>query len=70
MVLGVHPNYCGSIPKRIYVDPVQSTVWTRCGKSEIDARSFCGEPCTWQCSLAGETCQPIHANCDSEYYIE
>ncbi|KAK1734442.1 lytic polysaccharide monooxygenase [Skeletonema marinoi] len=68
---GVHPNYCGSIPKRVYVDPVQSTVWTRCGKSELDARSFCGEPCTWECAGEGETCQPIHANyCDSEYYIE
>jgi len=68
---GVHSNYCGSIPKRVYVDPVQSPVWTRCGKSEIDARSFCGEPCTWQCSVAGETCISINPNyCDSEYYIE
>eukprot|EP00986_Skeletonema_menzelii_P014375 scaffold9491_cov137-Skeletonema_menzelii.AAC.1 len=68
---GVHPNYCGSIPKRVYVDPVQSTVWTRCGKSELDARSFCGEPCTWQCSGEGETCIAVNPNyCDSEYYID
>ena len=68
---GVHPNYCGSIPKRVYVNPIQSTVWTRCGKSELDARSFCGEPCTWQCSGVGETCQSVNANyCDSDYYIE
>ena len=68
---GVHANYCGSIPKRVYVDPAQSTVWTRCGTSELDARSFCGEPCTWQCAEEGETCQSVHANyCDSEYYIE
>mmetsp|Transcript_20842 Transcript_20842/g.41449 ORF Transcript_20842/g.41449 Transcript_20842/m.41449 type:complete len:1000 (+) Transcript_20842:122-3121(+) len=68
---GVHPNYCGSIPKRVYVNPSQSNVWTRCGKSEIDARSFCGEPCTWQCSVAGETCMAVNSNyCDSDYYIE
>ena len=68
---GVHPNYCGSIPKRVYVNPSQSSVWTRCGKSEIDARSFCGEPCTWQCSVAGETCMAVNSNyCDSDYYIE
>ena len=67
---GVHPNYCESIPKKIFINPVQSTVWTRCGKSELDARSFCGEPCTWECPN-GETCQSVHMNyCDSDYYIE
>jgi hypothetical protein len=68
---GVHPNYCGSIPKRVYTDPVQSNVWTRCGKSELDARSFCGEPCTWQCSGEGETCIAVNSNyCGSEYSTE
>jgi len=68
---GVYPNYCGSIPKRNYVNPVQSTVWTRCGKTELDARSFCGEPCTWQCSGEGETCLAVNSNyCDSDYTIE
>ena len=68
---GVHPNYCGSIPKRVYADPVQSSVWTRCGKSELDARSFCGEPCTWQCSGEGETCIAVNSNyCGSEYSTE
>ena len=68
---GVHPNYCESVPKRTFVNPVQSTVWTRCGKSELDARSFCGEPCTWQCSKEGEICMAVNSNyCDAEYYIE
>jgi hypothetical protein len=68
-VTPLDPNYCGSLPKRNYYNPVQSTIWTRCGKTELDARSFCGEPCTWHCSGEGESCQPVHANyCDSEYY--
>ena len=52
----VHNNYCGSIPQRIYDAPVQSSVTSRCGVSEEMARTFCGEPCTWQCSKPGETC--------------
>ena len=40
-----HANYCGSIPQRMYEDPVQSPVVTRCGVSEELARTFCGEPC-------------------------
>ena len=47
---------CGSIPQRTYINPVQSTVWARCGLTEVDARTFCGEPCTWQCSNPDETC--------------
>merc|ERR1712151_123466 len=65
---GVHPNYCGSIPKRVYTNPVQSTVCARCGKSELDARTFCGEPCTWECAGEGEVCLGVNSNyCDSEY---
>ncbi|KAL7526026.1 hypothetical protein ACHAXR_001279 [Thalassiosira sp. AJA248-18] len=54
---GVHPNYCGSIPERTYINPVQSTVFARCGKTEVDARTFCGEQCTPDsCSDPEETC--------------
>jgi chitinase len=68
---GVHDNYCGSIPTRTYINPKQSNVWTRCGKDEISARTFCGEPCTWQCSTPGESCQSVYTNwCDSEYTTE
>ena len=52
----VHANYCGSIPQRLYEDPVQSPVVSRCGVSEEMARTFCGEPCSWQCSKPGEQC--------------
>jgi hypothetical protein len=52
----VHRNYCGSVPQRVYVNPVQSSVITRCGVSEEKARIFCGEPCTWQCSRPGDLC--------------
>jgi len=64
----VHANYCGSIPQRLYEDPVQSPVVSRCGVSEEMARTFCGEPCSWQCSKPGEQCIAIHSNyCDSPY---
>ena len=58
---------CGSRPPKQFVEPAQqSTVWTRCGTSEINAREFCGEPCTWQCTKPGESCVGIHSNyCDS-----
>jgi len=67
-----HENYCESIPQRTYINPVQSGIWTRCGptglEAEVYARTFCGEPCTWQCSNLGETCIGIHSNyCGSEY---
>jgi hypothetical protein len=52
----VHTNYCGSIPQRVYENPTQSSVISRCGVSEEMARTFCGEPCSWQCSKPGETC--------------
>jgi hypothetical protein len=52
----VHNNYCGSISKRVYDTPIQSAVISRCGVSEDMARTFCGEPCSWQCSKPGETC--------------
>merc|ERR1719253_2225304 len=52
---GVQVNYCGSIPQRVYDNPIQSTQWARCGVTELDARTFCGAPCTWKCP-SGETC--------------
>ncbi len=52
----VHSNYCGSIPQRIYEQPQQSLVVSRCGISEEMARTFCGEECSWQCSNPGESC--------------
>lgn len=52
----VHDNYCGSLPQRVYENPVQSSVNSRCGVSEVMARTFCGEPCSWQCSKPGESC--------------
>ena len=67
----VHENYCGSIPQRTYTDPIVSTVYHRCGVSEVFARTFCGTPCTWstQCNDAiGETCVGVHPNyCGSAY---
>lgn len=66
----VHANYCGSIPQRVYEDPVQSPAVTRCGVSESTARTFCGESCSsWEeCSNPGESCIGVHANyCDSTY---
>jgi hypothetical protein len=66
---GVFENYCDSIPKRTYINPVQSTVSSRCGSSEIGARTFCGAPCSWQCEIG--SCYSVHANyCDSPYTIE
>ena len=63
-----HANYCGSIPQRIYEEPKQSPVVTRCGVSEEVARTFCGEPCSWQCSKPGDSCIAVHSNyCDSPY---
>jgi hypothetical protein len=65
----VFENYCDSIPKRTYINPVQSTVSSRCGSSEIGARTFCGAPCSWQCEIG--SCYSVHANyCDSPYTIE
>jgi len=67
---GVHVNYCGSIPNRIYTNPVISTVTHRCGLTEIFARTFCSTPCTndEQCSGAGESCLGMSPNyCGSTY---
>jgi len=74
----VHANYCGSIPQRVYVNPVQSSVTSRCGVSEVTARSFCGEPCSWQCSKPGETCIAVSMSvlffvvlgCEHHHYIQ
>ena len=65
---GVNANYCGSIPQWIYTNPAQASVWTRCGVSEIQARTFCGQACTWQCDNPLETCMGVHSNyCGSAY---
>ena len=67
---GVHVNYCGSIPNRIYTNPVTSTVTHRCGLTEIFARTFCSAPCTndEQCSGSGESCLGMNPNyCGSTY---
>lgn len=73
----VAPNYCGSIPKRTYINPVQSSVWMRCGKTEIDARTFCGTEVSFICdrlwshlsvnSICSHKwqCTPSEANCIS-----
>jgi hypothetical protein len=65
---GVHDNYCDSVPKRIYENPVQSNVWSRCGVSEIDARTFCGVPCSSSADCSVGTCFSVHSNyCDSPF---
>ena len=58
-----HANYCGSIPQRVYADPVQSPVVSRCGVSEEMARTFCGELCSWECSKPGESCIAVSIEC-------
>ena len=74
----VHKNYCDSIPKRIYDNPVQSSVWNRCAPSDMDyatgevyARAFCTETCgMWPnpCTALGMTCRSVQGNyCGSDY---
>jgi len=70
---GLQPNYCGSIPQRIYTNPTLGA-WTRCGQGETDlekriwAQTFCGEPCSWRCSDPGQSCINLNNNwCGSEY---
>ena len=65
----VHANFCGSFPERTYSNPVQATVWARCGLTEIHARTFCGTPCNSYLDCeAGEQCHSIHSNyCGSDY---
>ena len=60
---GVHKNFCGSFPQRTYSNPVQGTIWARCGLTEIHARIFCSMPCNnyLDCE-AGEQCHSIHSN--------
>lgn len=67
---GTHPNYCDSIKQRVYTNPVQSTVWTRCGTDEIFARTFCTQECTWQGQCpSGQDCIALNPNyCGSSYY--
>merc|ERR1712085_114164 len=65
---GTHPNFCGSIPQRIYTNPVQSVVGNRCGHTREMAQTFCGAPCTSQCSNPGESCHVVNGNwCGSSY---
>jgi len=64
---GVATNYCGSIPPRVYSNPIVSFV-PRCGTDEISARTFCGEECKFFCSTPGEICHGVLQNyCGSEY---
>jgi len=70
---GVHRNYCGSIPKRVYTNPTLGA-WTRCGQGDTEverrawAQTFCGEICTWQCSEPGQVCTTLNHNwCGSDY---
>jgi len=66
----VNANYCGSIPKRTYINPVQSSGNQRCGKTELDARTFCGEECrsNEDCGVPGEACHGVQPNyCGSSY---
>lgn len=64
---GVATNYCGSIPTRVYSNPVVS-FGPRCGKDEISARTFCGEECTYFCNTPGEICHGVMQNyCGSEF---
>jgi len=69
---GVHANYCGSILKRTYTDPVLSNVFNRCGASEIEARTFCGAPCSWSDPPCrdGQKCQYVHPNYCGSNYLE
>mmetsp|Transcript_3313 Transcript_3313/g.7203 ORF Transcript_3313/g.7203 Transcript_3313/m.7203 type:complete len:518 (+) Transcript_3313:241-1794(+) len=68
---GTHPTYCstpGFTPKQ-WINPSVSSITHRCGKSEVDARSFCKTPCMWpsDCTEPGENCYAVHQNyCGSE----
>jgi chitinase len=66
-----HPNYCGdpNFTPFQWVNPVASTSWARCGKSEVDARSFCKSTCNSDadCPVSGERCYGVHQNyCGSQ----
>ena len=66
-----HLNYCSdpNFQPFQWIDPVQSAVWTRCGTSEVDARSFCKPACNTDadCPVAGEHCWSLHSNyCGSQ----
>ena len=67
----IYPNYCDDpnfTPFR-WIDPDVSTSWARCGKSEVDARSFCKPVCNSDvdCPVSGERCYGIHQNyCGSQ----
>ena len=66
-----HPNYCGdpNFTPFQWVNPVASTAWARCGKSEVDARSFCKPVCNSDadCPVSGERCYGLHQNyCGSQ----
>lgn len=67
-----HPNYCGdpNFSPIQWINPVVSTAWARCGKSEVDARSFCKPVCNSDADcpvFAGERCYGVHQNyCGSQ----
>lgn len=69
---GTHLNYCGDpnfTPPFQWINPVVSTSWARCGKSEVDARSFCKPVCNSDadCPISGERCFGNHQNyCGSQ----
>lgn len=70
--LTVHDNFCGSIPQRVY-QPSLSTISHRCGVSEVQARTFCGIPCTLftGCdAVAGEMCYELKPNYCGTMYTE
>ena len=66
-----YPNYCdvpNFTPFR-WINPAVSTSWARCGKSEVDARSFCKPVCNSDadCPITGERCFGNHQNyCGSQ----
>ena len=63
---GPHQNYCDdpNFQPFNWVQPMQSNVYYRCGKSEVDARSFCKQQCIWatDCITPGETCYAVNTN--------
>eukprot|EP00957_Ditylum_brightwellii_P202205 15329080-Ditylum_brightwellii.AAC.1 len=65
---GMHHNYCSdpNFTPQGYIEATAqpSTAYHRCGKSEVDARSFCKTPCTYayQCTVAGESCFAVNQN--------
>ena len=64
---GMHPNYCSdpNFTPPGYTETTISSVYYRCGNSEVEARSFCQTPCNWASDCdqaAGETCYAVNQN--------